>query len=98
MTREKAKGMGLGVLLTFLPALGGAWAMANVAADRVLGPHIAEASLRVQMMCAWAKASDERDRVQLENQMAICREVGATCKGSPELPANPLLEKCTPIH
>jgi hypothetical protein len=63
-----------------------AWAVGVTAAEHVMGPHLAESKVRVEIMCAWA-------RDEIESRRAICDAVGAKCPPS-NLKANPLLRGC----
>jgi hypothetical protein len=85
---ERVRQFLIGVLAAIVPALGGAWALATVAADHVLEPHLAKARERVHIMCLWAKVSSEND-------LAICEKLGATCK---TLDAKVLLASCEETH
>jgi predicted cobalt transporter CbtA len=77
-----------------LSAFGGIWAMALVAAHLVFDPHVARASERVKIMCAWAKMADDYAQVQNANTTAICEVVGARCLPMPPRPRFPLLDNC----
>jgi hypothetical protein len=80
--------------LAALPLIGGGWALALVAAHLVIDPHVARASERVRIMCAWAKMADDYAEVQNANTIAICRTLGAECLPMPPRPKMPLLERC----
>jgi hypothetical protein len=96
--RDRAKSIGLGALAGILAgvpaAVAGAWAFATFAAEKVIEPHLVESEIRVEMMCAWARSSDDRDRVRAANDARVCIAVGAKCEAVPPIPANPLLDKC----
>lgn len=93
MSRDRTKKLATLAAL-FLSATGGVWAMALVAAHLVFDPHVARASERVKIMCAWAKMADDYAEVQNANTAAICETVGAKCLPMPQRPKIPLLENC----